>query len=285
MKSTANFLKDLLFDILGGILFSLGYYTFSVNGGFAPGGVSGIALLLHHLTDAPVGLLTIGLNIPIVLVCARSLDRGFLLRSIRTSLVCAVLMDGLFPLLPAYDGQPILASLFTGLTAGAGMGIIYSRSSSTGGMDFVTAVIKKKNPHLSFGQVTLALDGVVILAGSIVFGSIDAVLYVLIATAALSFTMDWIVNGKLSGKMALIITRHGRETADAINLQTGRGSTLMPARGAYSGNALDVVLCACGRREIATVRRIAHSLDDHAMVMVCDATEVIGEGFLAPEVS
>ena len=269
--------------MLGGTLYSLGYYTFATNGGFATGGVSGLALMINYFTHLPMGALTVAMNLPIVLLTFRSLGKKFLLRSLRSLLIITLIMDGIMPHFPVYSGDPLLACLFTGLLVGAGMGLIYTQGSSTGGADFVVMAVRKARPYLSLGQITAVMDAVVILAGWPVYGSPDAVLYGLVFTFVSTFAMDYVVNGAAGGKMALVVTRSGAATARAISDEVGRGATLMPGKGSYTGRDMDVLLCACGKMEIARVRRIAHQMDPHAMVMICDAAEVVGEGFTLPE--
>ena len=171
----------------------------------------------------------------------------------------------------------------TGPHQQAGMGLIYTQGSSTGGADFVVMAVRKARPYLSLGQITAVMDVVVILAGWPVYGSPDAVLYGLVFTFVSTFAMDYVVNGAAGGKMALVVTRSGAATARAISDEVGRGATLMPGKGSYTGRDMDVLLCACGKMEIARVRRIAHQMVSHAMVMICDAAEVVGEGCTLPE--
>ena len=275
--------EGLAYDVLGGTLYSLGYYTFATNGGFATGGVSGLALMINYFTHLPMGALTVAMNLPIVLLTFRSLGKKFLLRSLRSLLIITLIMDGIMPHFPVYSGDLLLACLFTGLLVGAGMGLIYTQGSSTGGSDFVVMAVRKARPYLSLGQITAVMDVVVILAGWPVYGSPDAVLYGLVFTFVSTFAMDYVVNGAAGGKMALVVTRSGAATAKAISDEVGRGATLMPGKGSYTGRDMDVLLCACGKMEIARVRRIAHQMDPHAMVMICDAAEVVGEGFTLPE--
>lgn len=274
---------DTLYDLGGSLLYGLGVYTFALKGAFAPGGVSGVALILNHFTNWPVGLVSMVLNLPILLVSRRALNRVFLLKSLRTILISTVMLDLVFPWFGVYEGSRLLAAVFTGVCLGAGLAIIYLRGSSTGGMDFLIYAVKRRLPHMSFGQITLVTDGVVILAGYFAFGDIDAVLYGMLSVMASTFVMDRIVYGAGGGKLALIITAKGGQVARAISDAVNRGATLFPATGSYSGRPLEMVLCACGKAEVARVRTAAHAVDPGAMVMICETNEVFGEGFLPPE--
>ena len=272
---------DIAADIAGSVLFAIGYYTFAEKGGFAPGGVSGIALLIRHYTGAPLGLLTLVLNIPIIFACLPVLGRSYLMKSLRTMLVSTFFLDVVFARLPVYEGNPLLAAVFTGVFSGAGLGIIYMRGSTTGGSDFIIAAVKKKHPHLSFGQITLFLDGAVILGGWAVYGTIDAVLYGLVAVFASTIVMDKIIYGAGAGKLAIIVTEKGGAAAQAIAAAVDRGATLAPARGSYTGREKQLVYCACSNNEVFRLRRAVYAVDPGAIIMICEANEVFGEGFKA----
>ncbi len=271
--------KDICYDFVGSCLFALGFYTFAEQAGFAPGGLTGISLMIRYFTGAPLGTLTLLLNVPIILICARLLGHRFFIKSMRTMLICTFVMDVIFARLPLYDGEPVVAAVFTGIFAGAGLGIIYMRGSSTGGTDFVLAAIKKKNPHFSFGQITLVLDGIVILMGWPVYGSINAVLYGLISVFATTVVMDKIVYGAGAGKLVIAISEQGAAISKAIALAVDRGSTIAPATGSYTGSDKEMVYCACSNSEVFRIRDAIRQVDHGAIVLVCEASEMFGEGF------
>ena len=271
-----------MYDILGSILFALGFYTFAEKGGFAPGGMTGIAMLIrHYFPILPLGTLTLALNVPVVLACLPVLGRQYLYKSLRTMLISTFFMDVVFTRLPLYSGSQLLAAVFTGICSGAGLAFIYMRGSTTGGSDFIIAAVKKKKPHLSFGQITLVLDGTVILLGWPVFGSIDAVLYGLIAVFASTIVMDRIISGAGSGKLVIAVTDYGDRAAKAISDAVERGATITPAKGSYTGQAREMLYCACSNNEVFRVRRAIYEADPRAIVMICEASEVFGEGFKA----
>lgn len=279
-----KWLIDTLYYTAGSILYALGLYTFALHANFAPGGVSGLALILNHFSGWPIGLLSLALNVPIVLVCARVVGRVFILKSIWAMIVNTIFLDLVFPLFPTYTGNPLLAAMFTGVLMGAGLGIIYMRGSSTGGSDFVIMTIKKLRPHISVGKISLATDVLVILLGGVVFGNVDAVLYGIISSFAATMMMDSLLYGAGSGKLAMIVTVYGSKIAEAISVEVGRGATILEATGAFTGEGREVLLCACAKNEIYKVRTAARAIDPSAMIMITEANEVFGEGFTPPNI-
>lgn len=277
-----KFLADTIYYIFGGVLFSLGLYTFGLNADFAPGGVAGVARILHVYTQLPIGTLSLLVNIPIIAVCMRVVGFGFLIKSFWAMAIQTILLDLVFPLFPVYKGDALLASMFCGVLVGAGCAILYMRDSSTGGSDFIIMTVKKIRPHFSVGQISLAFDAAVILASGFVFSNVDSILYGIICAFATTMAMDNIMYGAGSGKLAIIITNHGQEIAHAIDVEVERGSTLVKATGTYTGESRDMLYCACSKSEVYKVRTAAHAVDPDSLVMITEASEVFGEGFVAP---
>lgn len=273
---------DTLFYIVGSALYAIGVHGFALNSGFVPGGISGVAMLLNHFFNLPIGVTSLVLNIPLALIGLRIIGAHFIGKSLYTMLINAVMMDLVFPHFPVYNGSPLLAALFTGIFLGAGLAIIYMRGSSTGGSDFIVMSIQKRQPHLSVGQLATVLDMVVILTGGLAYRNVDAVLYGIISSFATNITLDRVLYGSGRSKLAVIITSRGAEIATAITSVVYRGATLLPGKGAYTGNQRDVLLCACSKREISKVRQLVRAADPHAMLMITDTSEVVGQGFRQP---
>ncbi len=273
-------LTTLMFEIVGGFCYAVGLYTFARAAQFAPGGVSGLSLVLNHVFPVlPIGTLTLILNIPIVLISYKVIGRRFLLRSLITMGIVAFFTDIVAPFIPVYTGEKILAAIFSGVFVGIGLALIYMRGTSTGGTDFIIMSIKKVRPHLSFGQVILITDCIVILIAGLVFGNVDAVLYGVITTFASSTIIDKMMYRTGSGKLAIIITNDGFETARRISRVADRGATLVKVVGTYSGKERHMLLCVAAKSQIFKVRNIAHEVDPNSFVTITEASEVFGEGF------
>lgn len=279
-----TFLIDTLYYTGGSILYALALYTFALQANFAPGGISGLSIIINHYTGLPIGVLALALNVPIILVCTRVVGLSFLIKSLWTMLINTFFLDVVFPLLPTYTGNSLMAAMFTGVLLGAGLAIIYMRGSSTGGSDFLIMAVKKLNPHFSVGQISLALDAAVIVFGGFVFKNVDAVLYGIIASFACTIMMDYVLYGAGSGKLAIIITNRAARMAEAISAEVGRGSTAVKAIGTYTGEEREMLYCACSKSEIYKVRTAAHAVDANALIMITEASEVFGEGFVPPAI-
>lgn len=281
-KQLRTLALDLAADLVGGVLYAAGIYTFASAADFAPGGITGIAIILNRLFSLPIGIMTIAINIPVTLLCLKTLGKRFLLNSLKTMAITAALIDFVFPLLPVYTGNPLLAAVYGGALYGVGLALIYIRSSSTGGTDFIVMAIRKKRPQLSIGTIGLVTDAAVILAGGLVFRNVDAVLYGITMTFVCTTVIDKVMYGIGSSKLVTIITDKGDAIADTINRDIERGVTMVKAVGTFTGSERQMLLCACSKTEAFKVRRIAHKTDANALAMVSQVDETFGFGFHDP---
>lgn len=270
---------DLIYDIAGSVLYAVGLYTFAGNAGFAPGGISGLALILNHIWGLPVGTMTLLFNIPLVAVSYKTVGRRLLMKSTKTMIISSLMLDVIFPFTPMYEGNRMVAAVYSGIFLGAGMALFYMRGSSSGGIDFLALTIKKKRPYMSIGVITLLIDLVVILLGWPVFGDVDAVLYGVASTGVSTIVIDKILYGSGAGTLAIIITDKGKAIAAGISEKAGRGVTSLPAVGGYTGMQRDVILCACTKSEANLVKTAVQETDVDAFLMFTETSEVFGEGF------
>lgn len=271
---------DLLVDIIASILIAVGVYNFALYANFPVAGFSGIAIIFYHLLHIPVGIGTIILNIPVAIFCYKYLGKSFFLKSVKSMIISSLFMDYIAPMFPAYEGSRLLAALCMGVLCGAGYALIFMRSSSTGGQDFISVALKKKNPHLSLGIITFCLDMITIVLGSVlVFKEVDGLIYGIIVTYLMAVVMDRIMYGIDEGKMTLIVTEDGERLAECIEKYSGRGSTILHGHGSYSGQKKDVVMCACNNKQMYTIKKMVKQVDPKAFTIIMESNEVVGEGF------
>lgn len=282
MKSVRakEMIKDMLMDVMGGLFIAIGVYNFAVASGFPVAGVSGIAILFYYFWKIPIGLMTNILNIPIAIVCYRLLGKTFFLKSVKTMLISNAMLDFVAPMLPIYEGELILSAICMGVFSGIGYALIYMRDTSTGGADFVIMAVRKLKPHFSLGMIILVMDFVIVISGGILMhGNIDSIIYGLISTYILSVVVDKTMYGLHAGKLALIVTEHGQEVADRIDVLTQRGSTLLKGVGSYTKHEKQVVMCACNNKQMHMVQKAVKEVDPEAFLVSMESNEVRGKGF------
>ena len=268
-----------LIETLGGFLVAVSIDSFAVNGEFPLTGFSGIAMIFNRLLGMPIGVTILLLNVPLAFLCYRLLGRHFFLRSIRCMVISSFFIDYVGPLLPAYQGDRLLAALCTGVIMGVGYGLIYLQNSSTGGADFVVMSLKVLRPHLSLGKIIFLTDFVIVMVGGILFGDVDGIIYGLIINFIFSVVIDKVMYGANAGKLTLIVTEHGARISQTIEDTCHRGSTRLTAFGGYKGEDKQVVMCACSDKQMYGVQQAVKAADPASFMVVLESNEVHGEGF------
>lgn len=280
MKEKAKeFALDLLYTVAGAAILAVGVSCFVGPAQIAPGGVSGLSILVNFLTDLPVGAVNLAFNIPLILLAWKFLGRRFTLRTLVTVLIQSVLMDVITLWIPVYTGERIMAALFGGVASGVGLALVFMRGSTTGGTDIVSRLLQLRYRHLSIGRLLFSVDVVVLLLSVAVFRNIEAGLYGMIAIFASGKVLDNILYGLDTGKVLLVVSGKNQEIAARIMETLKRGVTFLHGSGAWSGAERQVLLCAVRAQQCYRVEEIVRGVDKEAFVIVLEATEIAGEGF------
>lgn len=246
----------------------------------AAGGASGLATVIHHLTNLPVGLLMVLINIPLFLASVRAFGSHFGAKTIFGTAALSILIDLFAGVLPGpLTRDPLLASLYGGVLSGIGIGLTFRFNGTTGGTD-IAARLLKKFFSLSIGRALLFIDMAVIILAGLVFRQPDLALYALITVFVSSKAIDLILEGEDYARAAFIITKEADDVVQNIFAVLGRGVTTIEGRGAYTGTDRQVLLCVVSRAEQSRLREIVESTDPKAFVIITSAREVLGEGFM-----
>ena len=261
-------------------VFALAFCWYYVPNHIAFGGITGLAQMINAaLPLAPIGILVILMNIPLFLLGWKFIGIGILISSLYAMGVSSLLVDGLDLLFDFSPTDPILATIFGGLLMGLSLGIIFRQGATTGGTDLAARLLKLKLAWLPMGRLLLISDLCVIVAVALVFRSLNSALYGLVSLYISTIVMDGVLYGLDNAKVAYIISDHYDEICVAIDRELERGVTLLQGRGGYTGDEKQVILCAFKQREIVTLRRVVNEIDPGAFLIVCNAHEVLGDGF------
>lgn len=265
---------------LGSLLYSLAFVAFFQANQVAMAGVTGLAQVGNALLPIlSVGLLTFLLNVPIFLAGWRLLGFHLLASSLFSMAVSSAAID-LFALLWRFSPMdPMLASLCGGALMGLGLGMIFAQGATSGGTDIIARLLKLKLPWLPLGKLVLIPDLSVLALVALAFGRLETALYGGVAMFVSSRVMDTVLYGMDVSKVAYIVSDRWQEIAEVLMHQQGRGVTILQGEGAYTGAEKRVLLIAFKQREIVTIKRQVHEVDEGAFLIVCDAREVLGEGF------
>lgn len=280
MKQKAReFLLDVLYDGAGGAVFAIGLGCFVGPAQIAPGGVSGLSIIINYLTGLPAGSLNMGINIPLLLLAWRFLGRRFTLKTLRSVFIQSVMIDLVGLWLPVYAGDRIMSALFGGVAIGVGLAPVFMRGSTTGGTDIVSRLIQLRFRHVSIGKLLFMVDTAVLLLSVAVFRNIETGLYGMITIYTSNRILDGILYGLDTGKVVLVISEKNQQIAQQVMDRLERGATFLQAEGAWSGQEKKVLLCVVRAVQCYRVEEIVRAADPDAFLVVMEANQIAGEGF------
>mgnify|MGYP001323096990 CR=1 FL=1 len=263
----------------GSVIFSLAFDWCIVPNQVAMGGVTGLAQVIHVLVPGiSIGMLVFLLNVPLFFLGWKLIGRRLLISSLFSMAVSSAAMDAIALAHTFAPMDPMLASVCGGAVMGLGLGVVFSQGATTGGTDVVARLLKLKFPWLPMGKLVLLPDFAVLVLAAAAFGRVEAALYGLVALFLSSRVMDTVLYGLDTSKVAFIISDRWEETSEAL-LRMDRGVTILSGTGAYTGLPKRVLLVAFKQREIVQIKRSVRQTDPNAFLIVCDAHEVLGEGF------
>ncbi len=270
---------DIVLIVLGAALYALGFDLFLRPNDITGGGISGLGLIFAEVTGfSSVGLFVIVCNIPLFCFGWKRIGRRFILGSLLGMLVSSVLLD-VFMLLPGVETEPLLAGLYGGVLIGVGLGLVFLRGASTGGVDIVARLVKQKLRQAPIGKIMFAFDGIVVLLTGLVFHDINKALYSALALYVSTAALDMVIYGRSDAGVALIISERHEEIAAEIDRQLGRGATLLEGTGAYTGAKKTVVLCAVKSQQVGRLQVMVSAIDPDAFLILQKAHQILGEGF------
>lgn len=284
--------KVYLLILLGSCIAAAGINLFLVPNKIAPGGVSGIATVLHYLSNGalPVGMTMLAFDIPLYIIGYRFIGRKFIVRTMFSSISLSLMIDFSNSLLsmvseryfassPENAGNLIVFTVFGGLLLGVGLGIVFRVGATTGGTDLAAKILHRFTPKLSLGNLLMCLDGAVIVFATIVFNSIILGLYAIITIFIMSKVIDAIMEGVDFSKCVYIISEKSDIIAERILADIDRGVTALKGTGMYTKKDKEVLFCVLDRSQIPRLKEIVKEIDESAFVILTDAREVLGEGF------
>jgi uncharacterized membrane-anchored protein YitT (DUF2179 family) len=280
-KFKANII-DALIIFLGCMISSLGVNIFLSHARLLSGGVTGIGLLLEYTLGIPVGVVVFLLNIPLLLIGSRKLNKAFIIYTTFGMISLSVSLIITKPLahLASLDNLDLLLyCIYGGVLCGIGYGLVFLRHGSTGGTDIITMLIRKKYSNYNIGGLGFSLNLVIILIGASISG-IPEGLYTLVSLFIQSIVLDKMLKGFSSKKLLLILTVKEDEIIDYVINDLNRGITSLFAEGEYTHDKKKMLYCIVTSRQMIELKTAIHCIDPGAFITIVDASEVRGKGFV-----
>jgi uncharacterized membrane-anchored protein YitT (DUF2179 family) len=276
--------------VIGSIILAAGFVFFISPYKIVPGGVYGIAIVIHYITvglfswapsGLPIGLMGLIMNIPLTYIGIRILGPRFGVKTIVGFVLTSIFMDAityLYGEAPLVAGDALLSSIFGGVLVGIGLGLVFKSKATSGGSDIV-AMILAKHTRLPLGQLMIYVDSAIVLVGLLVFADWKIPLYSWIVIYVTGKTIDIVLQGMSVDKTLFIISDKYDEIRDRIINDLHRGGTYIPGKGMYNGSDKTIIFTVVNRREMALLEEFIHEIDPKAFLTVLEANEILGEGF------
>lgn len=270
----------LILLTVGAIISAIAVIVFEAPFNIAPGGISGLAIIINSYTQWPIGLMVLIGNIPIQLIAFRMLGGWRVVATtIYTVVVYSLLIDVLTPYFPAQgvSRDIFLNSVFGGIVGGIGAGLIYRAGSTLGGTSTLSRILQERY-GIPLSSSTLYTDSIVIVLAGLAFGW-EKAMYAIVMLFIAGVTADYVLEGPSVIRTAVIITDRPRDVADAIMEKMGRGVTAWDAQGMYTDQQHTVLYVTIGRGQVNTLRRIIIGADPSAFLVFGHGHTAYGQGF------
>ena len=272
---------DILYDIIAGFLQALGLHCFINSIDIAPGGATGLAIILNRLTSLPIGTLTFMINIPLLLASWKWLGKSMTLKTFKTVAILTFIIDFIVtPYVPVYSGDKLLSCISGAVLVGASLSVVFMRGSTTGGGDIMAKLLQKFRPHMQTSTAVMMTDLVIIGTSILVFQNIESGLYGLINMVLGSYIIDIMLYGPNKSTMITVMSPHVEEIAAELMDYLERGCTYYKSEGAFSKREGKTLICVVDKKQFYKAKRIIYGIDANAFLIVSEAKEVYGEGFL-----
>ena len=278
-ESVREQVRSYVIITLACVLYALSFNWFYAPNDFTVGGFTGISQIINFFIPVlPVGVMVIVLNVPLFVVGLKKFGFAFLCKSIYTMALSSVLIDVIDMIHRFSPMDPLLACLYGCVTLGVASGLIFREEATTGGSELGAWIVRSHVERLSIGNICLGIDLTIILIYAAVFRSLNNALYGALALYITTKVLDLVVYGQNTAKLAYIISDKYEEIMQEM-IARDMGATLLNGKGIYTGSERPLLLCAVRNKEVVSIKRFIKELDPDAFFIVCDASEVLGEGF------
>lgn len=280
-RKILDFTKNFILIVLGAYLISLSINMFLLPHKMTTGGASGIATILYYLSNIPMGITILAINLPLFVIAIVKLGKKFVIKTIFSTVLLSVFLE-----LFKYDQvvqttqiDLLMSCIFGGIISGIGLSLTFKAGASSGGSDLLANIIYKLTKIQSLSKVLMGIEIVIISGVIICFKDINLGLYSIIALFISTKVIDVIFDGIYNTKVATIITKKGDQIVESILSELGRGATITNSIGAHSGEENTTITCVITRNQIASLKQIIRDNDNRAMMYITNANEAIGKGF------
>ena len=278
-KSTNNIIIEFLGLIIGCMFMGVGLNMFFKPYTIAPGGLSGLSLVISKFTGLSVSTIMLLIGIPLLVFSIKILGKKDAIKTFIGMVILSGILEITAPLATISVTQDVLLSAISGAIL-LGIGFVFSVDGSTGGTDLIALMVNRVIPSLPVSKCLTIIDGMVVLSAGIANGNIETGLYSAIALYIIVKVIDAIISGFDYSKAFMIITEDRDELKEAIVNDIKRGVTILDGKGGYTNNDKSILLVVVNnKKQEVSLKKLIKKVDPSAFIIVSDVHEVLGEGF------
>ncbi len=275
-----NLVIEFLGLIIGCIPMSIGINMFFKPYTIAPGGLSGLSLVISETTGISISAIMLGIGIPLLLISIKILGKRDFIKTFIGMMILSAAISITAPLAEIVVTEDVLLSAISGgILLGVGLGIIFSVDGSTGGTDLIALMLHRIIPRIPVSKFLVIIDGIVVVSAGIVNRNLETALYSAIALYTIVRIIDAISEGFDYSKAFMIISEKEEILRDAIVNDVKRGVTIIDGKGGYTNDSKSILLVVVKRKQEIHLKKLVKKVDPNAFIIVSDVHEVLGEGF------
>ncbi len=273
-----NEIKNNILILLGALSMGLAVVLFFLPNNFTTGGTPGMAILLHHITGFPIGVMVFVINLPLLIWGAKALGKAFAIKTIGVIFFIALFIDVFTYFFSGLliTNDILLASIFGGIFMGLGLGLIIKAGASAGGFTIVAKVLQ--SPYVKPAQIILVTDVIIVLSSIYVFNDIEKALWSIISIYFTAKTIDVVLTGTLSTKVIHITSLKAEQLSDAITDSLGVKGTVLDGKSLYSKRDKKLIFLVLDVKKLPQLKTIIKDIDKDAFMIVMEASEMLGRG-------
>ena len=269
---------EIVLTIIGALIMALGVSLFLLPNQLSSGGVAGVATITYYLLKIPMGTMILLINIPLFMIAFFKVGKSFFVKSLIGTIALSYFID-FFDKFEPLTNDRFLACIYGGILLGLGTAIILKASSSTGGSDIVSFIVKEYKPNVKVGNLITIIDIMIVALNVVFFREIEIGLYSAIAIYLMGKMIDILFEGINFTKLLLIISDKTEEIAEEVGKKVQRGTTGIYGKGMYTNEDKLILMCAASRGDVNRIKIIAKKIDQHAFIIITNSREVVGLGF------
>lgn len=278
LDSLKQVIKKLLTILIGTFIYSAGIGLFLDPNELAPGGVVGIAVIMSHTLGGETGTWYFLLNVPIILLGWWKFGGKFIVYSF-FAIAFNSIFTNIFSIFPAVTNNLLLAAIAGSILVGTGIGLVLRIGATTGGMDIIIKILRRKYRFIKTSTFFLTIDMIIVIISGIVFRNFDIAMYAFVTVILNGRVLDFILYGNDEARLIYIVSNKSEQLVNRILEELEIGATILEGHGAYSKNEKKIIMCVMKKRSTPKLEEIVKQEDEKAFMIVTSANEIYGEGY------